>query len=170
MKDPNCYQPFHWAQRPIAEIESADLRTTLTTWEGLRQGGLAPKWRSGDLLLLPPSVVPFVSVIAVGEGQAPFDYRYFGSGLAGIHRFELTKKSTNAIEPEAFRNLAVDQYCDAIRAAAPLLFINEIPSKTEHLHYRSEVLRLPFSDDGATITHVMSVEDVKSIEDAPQQL
>jgi len=118
-----------------------------------------PTWSGTEIENLPAEVVPYANVIDVGDGKPPFPYRFFGSGLARLHTFELTNKTTNAIDPEGFRNLCVDQHLMVIEGRRPMAFLNEIPTQTEGLYRTHVILRLPYCDIGERVTNVLTVEE-----------
>ena len=114
---------------------------------------------------LPSKLLSFCTVADTGNGEPPFLYRFFGTGLANMHTFELSRKTTDSIEPEGFRHLCVDQNLMVINEQKPLTFMTKVPTKQPELYRNHLILRLPYSDDENHISQIMTIEET---EDAPR--
>ena len=155
------YAPFRWTRLDVAKHveDSARLARVYRRWQEDRSAADMPRWQISLLETMPAETLPFVNVIDVNGGQPPFRYRFFGSGLANMHLFELTNRTTSAIEPPGFRFLCEDEHLMTIESREPMLFVNEVPTKAENLSMSHLMLRLPYSGDGRSVSHVLTVEE-----------
>lgn len=129
----------------------------LAYWHACRGERFAPSWTDINLMALPPQVLPFTIVVDIQSPPQPILYRYYGSGIAKNHGFEMTNRTSDDIEPEQLRKHILSQYAIIIEARAPRLFATDIYVK-HGLRLQDLVLRLPLSGDGETVTNVITVE------------
>ncbi len=153
------YAPFAWVKGSIELIDSPGLMEAIDVWRSFMNGNRIPVWRVEILAALPLHMVPYANVVDLGNGVPPFSYRFFGTGLAGMHTFELTGKTTEDIEPEGFRNVCIDQSIITRDAGEPAVFLNSIPTRVDGMFSRQTTLRLPLSNDGETVHHILTVEE-----------
>lgn len=139
-------------QPPTAEIDAC-----VQGWRRWRGGLHMPVWRgSGILLDLPPAVMPFTLIADVKSDPLDFIYRYWGSGFVRMHGFDLTGKSCREIEPRSFAQTVFDVQAEVCQRRAPVLYAGETLSKGRTV-LKEFVIRLPLSDDGKTVTKIMSI-------------
>lgn len=142
---------------PIDVSPDPVLEPVLAYWNRLRGARFAPGWRDFDLTQLSGRLLRDTVVVDLQAPPLPIKYRYYGSGVAQSHGFELTGKTSDDIFPEDLRRHIVGQY-ETVRAArAPKLFQSDIFVK-DGVPMRNLVLRLPLSNDGETVTGVVTVE------------
>lgn len=149
----------HWRQTQLSGISFPRLQQAERVWQSWRGDCFAPVFRS-DFFLEIPALAPMGVVVDTNTEGPPFQFRYFGSELARMHTFELTGKDTNAIEPEGFRELCVGQYQAVLDERRPISFLNDIPTLKDDVTAKHIVLRMPFSEDGTSVTQVVSVEEI----------
>jgi len=159
MNNNKRYDPFKWQPIDTEQIDSPILLGVLEGWNKNAGVGGAPTWHGTEIENLPAEIVPYANVIDVGNGQPPFPYRFFGSGLARLHTFELTNKTTDQIDPDGFRKLCVDQHLMIIESRRPMAFLNDIPTQTEGLFRTHVILRLPYCDFRDRVTNVLTIEE-----------
>ncbi len=145
----------------MADVVSVQLCAAIDHWNAIRGSLFAPKWDVSILSGLHNALVPYCNVIDTAPAEPPFSYRFFGTGLARMHTFELTNKTTDSVEPEGFRNLCLDQYRMVIEHKAPLVFHNMIPARTAELFRPYTMVRLPLSDDGTRVSNILTVEEAR---------
>ena len=156
--DPQRYHPFTWSQLDVDGLQSDEFLAIVRHWEESRESRDAPVWMSSVLENLSSHLLRFANVIDVNGNEPTFSYRFFGSGLADMHTFELTHKTTDAIEPPGFRNLCVDQHLLTRDARRPLVFLNEVPTKMEGLFRWHLMLRLPYANAEGVVSNIMTIE------------
>ncbi len=141
-----------FADNPVPDFE-----VVLAYWHSQRGDAFAPSWQTFDLMELPPHLMPACMVVDIPTDDGPLRYRYFGSAIAASHGFELTGKTSDDIESTRLRNHIVNQYRAIVEGRRPRLFASEIYVK-QGVPKRDLLLRLPLSDDGETVTAVVSFE------------
>ncbi|MEQ8320050.1 MAG: PAS domain-containing protein [Rhodospirillales bacterium] len=129
----------------------------LAYWNRCRGERLAPSWTDVDLMAFPPRVLPYTIVVDIQAPPRPVLYRFYGSGIAKNHGFEMTNRSSDDIQPEQLRQHILSQYAIIVEARAPRLFATEIYVK-QGIRLQDLLLRLPLSNDGETVTNVITVE------------
>lgn len=141
----------------IGESPHPVLDPVLAYWNSVRGERFAPSWRDFDLAELPGPLLRNTLVVDMQEPPHPIRYRYYGSGIAQSHGFELTNKTSDDIFPEDLRRHIVGQYEALKTARQPKLFLSDIYVK-DGVPKRDLILRLPLSDDGERVTGAVSVE------------
>jgi hypothetical protein len=154
-------QVFSFREVAIDDNPVPEFWTVIDYWTAQARGKFAPSWLDIDMLRLPAPLLPLCIVVDLAPDGGPISYRYFGSGVADLHGFELTRRTTDAIEPPELRNHIVSQYRIVERERRPVFFATEISVKDGH-RLRHLMLRLPLSDDGDRVTGIMTFEDYAS--------
>lgn len=151
---PSMYRvrEFDFARNPYPVFDDV-----LAYWNELRGDGFAPRWVDFELTRVPGVLLRNTVVVDLDEPSAPIRYRYYGSGIAQSHGFELTGKTSDDIFPEDLRRHIIGQYEIIREARAPKLFLSDIYVK-DGVPKRDLLLRLPLSADGARVTGVISFE------------
>lgn len=127
-------------------------------WNACRGERFAPAWADIDMMALPSKLLPYCIVVDMPDDGRPIRYRYYGSGIADLHGMELTNKTVDDLEPPGFRAHVIGQYAAIAEGKAPKLFATRFQVKSG-LVLQHAVLRLPISDDGETVTKILTVED-----------
>jgi len=141
----------------FADNSVADFELVRAYWERQRGDAFAPPWVAFDLMDLPPRLLPKCVVVDIPATGGPIRYRFFGSAIAASHGFELTGKTSDEIESKPLREHIVQQYRMIVEARRPRLFTSEIYVK-HGVPKRDFLYRLPLSNDGETVTGVVSFE------------
>ncbi len=134
-----------------------DFDQVIAYWNRQRGDAFAPSWPNFDLMDTPPALLPYTIVVDTPDLTQPIRYRYFGSGIALSHGFEMTGKTSDDIPTPQLREHIVKQYYEIVAAQRPMLFVSEIYVKNG-LRKQDLMLRLPLSDDGDAVTNVVSFE------------
>lgn len=149
---------FRRIEIDLADNQIPSFAAVIDYWERQRGNAFAPTWADFDLLALPSQLLPYAIVADLHLQDDMVSYRYYGSGMASIHGFELTNKTSNDIVSTGLREHVVAQYRQVAAARAPQLFATEIIVK-KGVRLQHLVLRLPLSDDGVTVDRVFTAED-----------
>ena len=140
---------------------SDDLRRVLDYW---RTGGgeeLRCGWNDFHLDHLPPRLLPTTLVVDVMDDPAMNTFRFWGSGMAFIHGADMTGKTTGSLQPPEFAKAVQDHHAGiaANPVASATLYGFERHGRFEHTQ---NVLRLPLSDDGRSVSHIVVVIELTS--------
>lgn len=141
--------------------ELPDVEHCLNYYDRLRKGTFAPSWHDFDWTEIPSDLIPHFGVVDVTSDPLDFIYRFWGSAHADTHDQELTGKSVRDMRPATEAESVFKQYRETYNARAPLLFANTIHAGRFRVPYRETSLRMPFSDDGATVTHIVAFSDIR---------
>lgn len=137
-----------------------DLETASAYWHRRRQetARFAPSWQDIDLLALPAWLIPRICVVDVVSEGADFRYRFWGTGVTGLHSYDLTGRSVLDLVPAYYARCVWQQYRTVLDRRQPLGFLTEMPKPNGLFTYYAAV-RMPLSSDGVTIDRVMTAED-----------
>ncbi len=144
------------AKRRGFEEMPPDMVMAFAHWEKAKAGRWAPGFRDFDLIGLPAQLLP-ATLVADYHGEADrFVFRFFGTKVANVHGVDLTGRSpTDAPSPEL--GLFVEEEYRRVLAEKKPEFLTygfERPGGAVDLQ---TVLRLPLSDDGVTVSAIVSI-------------
>ncbi len=134
------------------------LHATYSYWQSLFDIGIGPPWRAFNLAKLPSSVIPTTMVVDVHEPMTDNRYRFWGSGLTGIHGREMTGKCPYDLQPKEFGEHLFIGHKKFIEKAAPEAVLYEIFGVQGYKHSHM-VLRAPLSNDGKNVTQMLICAD-----------
>lgn len=142
-------------------LHDNDFQEVFGYWNTLRGLQLAPSWADFDLLQLPTKLIPSVVVMDIMTDPLDFQYRFWGTRFTDVHAQDLTGKSIMIIEPKELGVFFFNQNKTTFEAKKACLFANRIPAGEgiRGLPTNETILRMPLSDDGEAITHIVSVVD-----------
>jgi hypothetical protein len=135
------------------------LRDVLEYWETLCDGAFAPNWKQFNLYELPPKIIPWcivVDVIGDGINNATFRYRFWGTERTQLVGFDLTGKTVEDMPRPDMIKALLEDYREVCKSKIPLLLKKSVTFQTDDtVDFLS--IRLPLSDDGQRVTHVLAV-------------
>lgn len=138
---------------PLADIECADNRRLLSLWSELAGDRLAPAWREVDMLALPAAYIPRLIVVDVLPDEDDFKYRFFGTWHTDCHKHEMTGKRLSDYPDTAYAAEIASGYRTVVERRKPVLFRYDL--MLQNVRYLGELIRLPLSDDGQTVSGVI---------------
>jgi len=141
--------------------DSPEIRDCLAYWSRLRGARFAPAWRDFDWNEIHADLIPHFGVVDVSNEPLDFVYRFWGSAHVRAHNQEMTGKSITDMRPEAEASAVFEQYRLTFEARGPVLFENRIRAGRYEVEMLEISLRLPFSDDGETVHHLMAFSDIR---------
>jgi len=133
-----------------------ELLSVLTYWKKLAGERPMPSWSKFELVKIPPRVLVTTHVTDVIAGWDDYLVRFWGTGFVDIHGQEATNCWVSEIEPPELGTAVVDSIRSVIKARAPRAFTILLQTPGRHEKFQV-VLRLPLSDDGQTVNHVVTV-------------
>jgi len=124
-------------------------------WEKKRDDRFAPPWSSSILAELPAEAIPLISVTDITPEPLLSTYRFWGSGLTDVFGADFTGRAPAEVPP---KSLGVSNEGGCARLASSRMAHYEVKEfvTSRGLFGRALVLRLPFSDDGETVSHGMN--------------
>jgi len=133
-----------------------ELSGVLAYWNGLAGERPMPSWSEFELIKIPPRLLVTTHVTDMIAGWDDYLVRFWGTGFVDIHDQEATNCRVSEIEPPELGTAVVDSIRTVTKARAPRAFtiLLKTPGRPEKFQV---VLRLPLSDDGETVNHVVTV-------------
>ena len=137
--------------------ETADLpgrlREFLNFWHGLRGDRWAPTWQEFHLPDVPPSIIPYVIVLDVVQDPLDFIYRFWGTGNTTSIGYDCTGMSVS--QNRLFSAKVMSECKQLMVERRPLVWFSKV-TRDDGLHREYARVRAPLSDDGETVTHIVS--------------
>lgn len=145
---------------------SVPLRACLDYWTSLSGDGHMPAWRSIDLPALPGDVLPLVTVIDIDWSQGrlgadTFRYRYWGTGHVRAKNVERTGELVSEHSDRA--HIVEAEYLRVIAEKRPRAFRKNIRINEPWRAVTQTSIRMPLSNDGARVDHVLSASEWQPI-------
>ena len=139
------------------EILHAELKDLFEHWTELRGRRFAPAWSAFDWDGVPPRLVPHCATVEVRRNPLDFVYVYWGVGRKVMQRGDYTGKSMRDFRPKAIAEKAIRESCEVLTQQAAICVMTESLESGHSQPFDYQFLRLPFSEDGETVSHIMGV-------------
>jgi len=136
-----------------------DLAAALAYWQQLSGAkDKIPSWSDFELQNIPPRVLVTTHVTDVVEKWEDYRIRFWGSGFVDIHNQEATHQWVSEIDPPELGAAVVENIAAVVDAGEPRAYtiLLQTPGRPQKFQV---VLRLPLSDDGQTVNHVVTVSE-----------
>ena len=147
---------------PLAELREHEwFRRVLAVWDRWRGERFAPRWHMPHMTELPSAVLAYVTVVDVRSEPDEYVYRYWGSGHVLVKGAELTGRPVSRYGPPALREVFVEEFRRVTEGRRPLGFRHRVDIGGDDTLFQ-DTLRMPLSDDGETVTEVLSYADWRS--------
>ena len=152
---------------PTPTGRSAMIGAARAYWERQRGGRRFPTRRDIDPLDLGPTLLPYLSLVAIAQDPFGVQYRLVGTEVARFYGAEMRGKWVHEIDiwPEQDIEDTHETYRRIVDCAEPQFGLSLIhwQERSDHIF---EFARFPISDHGATITHCLGIDDFTMIEPA----
>lgn len=134
-----------------------ELKSVFDYWLSLKGEKLGPSWREFNLMKIPAKKIPFTIVADILDNEeCLMKYRFVGTDFNRVHGIELTGKSPLDVTPEQFGKKLNQELIDIVRNQNPTYSVYHLKG-IQFLNLLQRVIRLPLSNDGKEITHIVSV-------------
>jgi len=138
--------------------EFSDISVITEYWTQLCDGAFAPSWKAIDLTKIAPKTLPRVCVVDVLLDPLDFVYRFWGTMITQMHKYDATGQSISTVPPADYGTVLVKQYKMVYETKNPQTFYCEFENE-HHLVSQYVVRRFPLSNDGVHVTGIMSIEE-----------
>ncbi len=140
---------------------SPKLEAAWKVWKKWCGGRSVPTWADVDLMLLPPKLLPFATVMDVLD-DGRYRYRFWGTGIANAYEVEVTGKLLEEAFGGEFFGVTKRQLDSVVESGEPQLYrtIIEKPSGARLIKIN---LRLPVMDMPDQITKVITVSTLERV-------
>lgn len=143
---------------PIDFPDFKEIDVVAQHWRSVKGDRVAPKWSDIDLISLPSDLLPRICAVDVTHDPLDFVYRFWGTDITNMHKYDLTGKSISNLTPTSYAQCLMEQYRHVQETAEPCGYLTEIPLEAGYDTYYAAI-RLPLSSDGKTIDGVISAEE-----------
>lgn len=143
-----------------ADIATLDINAAYAYWDDLRQGAAGPSQNAFKLDALPPKLVPRVAVVDFVGPPLDFYYRFFGTAMVEAAGKELTGKTYYKDNVQGYGFVNAKLFPIMIETRQPL-FHRTIWESVRRVRLQTTTLRLPLSNDGATVSGAVTANDYK---------
>lgn len=130
--------------------------TVFAYWNELKADRFAPAWSEFDMMQIPPKLLPSTLVKDVERNPLAFRFRYYGSRFAHLRNKEYTGKTVCEMDGHAFSSAISASLEVFIQQFSPKYYIVEKQGHQSSTVIQTQ-LRLPVSNDGETITNIISL-------------
>ncbi|MBI3708459.1 MAG: PAS domain-containing protein [Proteobacteria bacterium] len=136
----------------LAQIRHPDLRRLYEYWDARRAGRACPARQEIDPLDL-KYAIGHLMLIDVLRDPLQFRYRLIGTHVTQRMGCDLTGKTVDEVPDPAYREQIRKSFGAVVESGRPSLSHYERPIRGQPRRF--EVLRLPLSDDGATVNMLL---------------
>lgn len=134
-----------------------DLNGLFAHWEAARGGAFAPAWPAFDLDALPTRLIAWFAVVEVVRDPLDFVYRFWGAERTRLQGRDYTGLSVREFRPLAIAKKAFGEYARVAEERTPIHLSTYGMTDQKGEPFSYHLLRLPFSNDGQTVDHVLGV-------------
>ncbi len=154
----------HQIQNHLKELKNVPpvFDDVFSYWNQKKASNFAPKWSDFHMDQLPYVLLPWSVVVDVLTDPTDFYFRYWGTKRVSLIGKDMTGKRASDITNSYMREANIEEYIGICERKKPMLFETPIVKKNG-LGSTVPSLRLPFSDDGLTVTHIFSAMDYDTI-------
>jgi len=140
---------------PLDELPPA-LAAVFDYWRNLGGETLGCRWLDFELYELPPEIVPAIMVADVKPDHHDNVFRFWGTEMTWIHGRDMTGKTISEITPPDLRETIEKNHAAMAEAPVASARVFGFAHHGGFGHLQS-VLRLPLSDDGKSLSHIVIV-------------
>lgn len=143
--------PFEELTTPLAELHRY--------WQDLPAKNAMPAWRDFDLSAIPPAILPSTMVIDIAPRIEDSIFRFWGSRMTQVHGRDHTGKSPYELQPPELGERILKDQRVVVETGKPTAGIYGFTS-TRGFQEIQALLRLPMSDDGSRVSHMIVSIDI----------
>ncbi len=153
----------------ITEIDQATempdrFREVYQVWCNMRASDELPPGSGFSLEHVPPKLLPWSVLVDVVPEPLDFQFRFWGTERTNLIGAEMTGKLLSNIADETMRDGNREEYEEVLRRRTALLCHTPIVKRSGVESSRLSI-RLPFSNDGRTVSRIYSAIDPDMIDE-----
>ncbi len=146
-----AYEAIDVLTAPLSPVD----QDVLAYWERQRGAAFAPTWYSFRLEDLPPTALPWCSVVDVLRDPVDFQFRFWGTVRRDLLGQEITGELLSRLRGPVGQ-ATWEENMIVVEAGKPIYFrLHAVRDGHEPLNYG--VLRLPLSDDGEAVDKIFTM-------------
>lgn len=148
-----------YLRRSPIRFDDPNYQTCYEYWLELKGGRCSPRWAEWDWFRLPMKLVPYFLVVDVTYEPLDFVYRFWGTASVFMHGMDFTNMSIQRIRSPITRKNTEVQYKEVVACHEAVGSAYTVQAGEDGLPYVQTSLRMPFSDDGETVTQIATFVD-----------
>lgn len=151
--------PEDYIRRSPIKFDDPNYQTCYEYWLHLRGARLSPSWREWDWMALPLKLIPYFLVVDVRHDPLDFIYRFWGTASVTMHGKDFTNQSISKIRSPLTARSTAAQYEEVVSYHEAIGSEYTIQAGESGPPYVQTSLRMPFSDDGISVTQIATYCD-----------
>lgn len=161
----NPFQPqgMQFIAMPLSKLGDGFMAAAFGLWQQWCGDRPAPAWVDIELFMLPPPVLPYVTVVDVIDGGADFKYRFWGTGLTDLFGYDETGNTLSGCRLPHSQVLRFSQFRPVVDDCRPYLFLT-LFEQVEGIVAEKFNLRLPIVDKPGEVTKIITFSEIRRIE------
>jgi len=148
-----------YLRRSPVRFDDANYQACYEYWLELKGARPSPRWGEWDWLELPVELIPYFLVVDVKQEPRDFIYRFWGTALVTMHGVDFTNQSISVIRSPVTAQSTAEQYEDVVKHHEAIGSAYKVQAGEHGLPYVQTSLRMPFSDDGDSVTQIATYCD-----------
>lgn len=155
-----------YLRRSPVSFDEPNYQRCYEYWLSLKGERRSPAWNEWDWMALPIELIPYFLVVDVRYDPLDFVYRFWGTASVTMHGKDFTGLSINAIRSPVTVKMTGDQYREVVEYHEAIGSEYVIRAGEDGSVHMQTSLRMPFSDDGTTVTQIATYVDWSDDHDA----
>lgn len=155
--------PEDYLRRSPVRFDEENYQACYEYWLRLKGARKSPKWSEWDWFAIPVKLIPYFLVVDVipATGQEPRDYvyRFYGTASVTMHSFDFTNLSIRKIRSPVTAKSTAEQYYEVTETHEAIGSAYLIQAGEDGLPHVQTSLRMPFSNDGETVSQIATYCD-----------
>ncbi len=135
-----------------------DFQAVYDYWNTLRGDEIASTWQDFDMMRIPSKILPSTMVKDVEYAPLAFRFRFYGSRFVHMGNREYTGRTVADMEGHEFAQATTASLITFIDQKVPKFYSVEKQINLSEVTIQTQ-LRLPLSNNGKTVSQVVSLVD-----------
>ncbi|MDD9879072.1 MAG: hypothetical protein OXR84_16700 [Magnetovibrio sp.] len=154
-----------YLRRSPTRFDDPDYQSCYEHWLTIKGEGWAPAWRDWQWMALPLDLIPYFLVVDVIDDPPDFVYRFWGSAYVNMHGIDMTGRSVNEIRSPVTARNTFEQYAEVVACREAIGAVYAIQTGEHEIQHVQTSLRMPMSNDGRRVDHIVTYSDWRADED-----
>jgi len=148
-----------YLRRSPIKFDDPNYQVCYAYWQRLKGHRLSPQWSDWDWFELPVRLISYFLVVDVKKEPLDFIYRFWGTASTTMHGIDFTNQSIRKIRSPVTAKNTAEQYEEVVACHEAIGSAYKVQASESGLPYVQTSLRMPFSDDGVSVTQIATYCD-----------
>ncbi len=148
-----------YLRRSPVRFDQPEYQTCYEYWQRLRGARRSPRWSEWDWFQLPVDLIPYFIVVDVTTPPLDFVYRFYGTASVTMHGKDFTGLSVSKIRSAQESCATHAQYAEVVTHHEAIGSKYTVQVGISGIPIVQTSLRMPFSDDGETVSQIATYVD-----------